>query len=276
MSGTDGVVLKVEKGQGFTQALKQYLKDKGEEVNFSAAIWNDVIDTAVSIDKSRKEDGEASIFKGGSDRSDYTKNLLVMPGEIKLNDEEMGLILEKIKPKTEPKGETPKVETPKVETPVPVTPETEAVTPPVTEVKPDEVAPPEEKIVTATLPKDTKVSQESITNEDGSITTVNKIGEKVLTTSTRKKDDQTGVTTYNTNHRGKETTLKAFKMKLDDTVYFASVNMGEKKKTLTLSKGFSQELGRPHDVVYTFEQEKGAQFPTNESLMDMQRWKDVQ
>lgn len=253
------VVLKVEKGQGFTQALKQYLQSKGENTKFSGDIWNKIIDTAAQIDKDRKANGEDSIFQGGSDKGDYTKNFILKAGqEIKLKDAEMGLILEKIKPAKEDKkaAATTSEEVAVVNAKSSVAQKKVEETPPIEE---------------GSAP----VSKTETTNQDGSITVTNKVNEKVTSTVTRKKDDKTGITTYQVDRNGDQKNLKAFKMKLDDEVYTASVNMDEEIKTLTLSTGFSQELGRPLKVAYTFEQEKGAQFKLEQNLLDMRYWKGI-
>ena len=87
------VTLRIQKGQGLTQALLAHAKRENMKMsdgNISAAEWNLTIDKLIEIQNKRKVEGKASIFTGGTDRRDFKHSFVIHPNqEITFTKEEM-------------------------------------------------------------------------------------------------------------------------------------------------------------------------------------------
>ena len=88
-----GVTLKIQRGQGLTQALLAHVKKEEMEMSdgsINGAEWNKTIDKLIEIQEKRKADNKESIFTGGTDRKDFKTSFVIHPDqEIEFTKEEM-------------------------------------------------------------------------------------------------------------------------------------------------------------------------------------------
>lgn len=92
MSGEEKINIRIKKDVGITQALKQLVKDAGE--NVKGSIWNDTLDKLVELNNQRKTDNKGSIFSGGTERNDWHRNFVVHEGNIEFSKSEMEALLD--------------------------------------------------------------------------------------------------------------------------------------------------------------------------------------
>lgn len=92
MSGEEKINIRIKKDVGITQALKQLVKDAGE--NVKGSVWNDTLDKLVELNNQRKTDNKGSIFSGGTERNDWHRNFVVHEGNIEFSKSEMEALLD--------------------------------------------------------------------------------------------------------------------------------------------------------------------------------------
>ena len=92
MSGKEKINIRIKKDVGITQALKQLVKDAGE--NVKGSVWNDTLDKLVELNNQRKTDNKGSIFSGGTERNDWHRNFVVHEGNIEFSKSEMEALLD--------------------------------------------------------------------------------------------------------------------------------------------------------------------------------------
>lgn len=91
----EGFQIKIDKGQGLTQALKKYAQEQKEAGNaeisdgiFTKEEWSATIGKLKDIQAERQKNGETSIFTGGTGNN-WKKDMIVQEGEIEFSESEM-------------------------------------------------------------------------------------------------------------------------------------------------------------------------------------------
>ena len=92
MSGEEKINIRIKKDVGITQALKQLVKDAGE--NVKGSVWNATLDKLVELNNQRETDNKGSIFSGGTERNDWHRNFVVHEGNIEFSKTEMEALLD--------------------------------------------------------------------------------------------------------------------------------------------------------------------------------------
>lgn len=97
MSSNTNISLNITKDKGITHALKAYVQEqKDMEISggtIDAKEWDATLDKLAQIQKNRQEKNEASIFRGGSEKADWHKNMVVDEGKIDFSQEEINELL---------------------------------------------------------------------------------------------------------------------------------------------------------------------------------------
>ncbi len=83
----------IKKGQGLTHALRDLVKEKNmvmSDGSISKAEWNNTMDKLAELQAKRSAEGKASIFTGGTNKTDYRTSFVVHPNQqIDFTEEEM-------------------------------------------------------------------------------------------------------------------------------------------------------------------------------------------
>lgn len=88
-------VVEIRKEDCITRALKRYVEQQNpnsviSDGKITLSEWNATIDKLIEINNKRKSENKPLIFRGGNDKTDYHKNLVVCEGDkIEFTESEM-------------------------------------------------------------------------------------------------------------------------------------------------------------------------------------------
>ncbi len=121
------VSITVKRGQGLTQALLQLVQKQNmvmSDGSISASEWNATVDKLAEIENNRKSENKASIFSGGTEKTDWKHNYVVKPEQtIDFTKEEITQIYEAMGVSFSTETSTPEASTPETSVPQTSTPE---------------------------------------------------------------------------------------------------------------------------------------------------------